>query len=252
MREHQADTVRGVKHDHPADAARSVPPDGAARGVISVGGARENTRAKCRSARRGWRRGPLLALALIATFSGTASAQEVADTPPKVQQIEAVERGWFLQADVGLTVFVNEVDNRRYAPGPQIGVFLGYDILPILNLGVGVTFWGGEVDDGEDTPLPTGDLFYVAPMLRAQVALVTTERNFLWVRGDVGFGFGMPTEIDGVEYAGNAPVFGVTAGFERFTKLRHFAIGIHGGVVIVTDPGLGVGVTITPTLKYTF
>ena len=155
-----------------------------------------------------------------------------------------------MQADVGVAVFVNELDNRRYGPGPQVGVFLGYDILPVLNLGLGVTFWGGEVDSGAEAPL--GDLFYVSPMFRAQVALVTTERNFMWVRGDVGFGFGMPSEIDGVEYAGDGPVFGVTAGFERFTKLRHFAIGIHGGVVFVTEPSLGIGITVTPTIKYTF
>ena len=181
-----------------------------------------------------------------------ASAQDVADVPPRVEKVRAVERGWFMQADVGMTVFVNELDNRRYGPGPQVGVFVGYDLLPILNLGVGVAFWGGEVSEDDDIPPPVGDLFYLIPTVRAQFAVVTTERNYMWLRGDVGFGFGMPSDIDGVDYAGNGPVFGVTAGFERFTKLRHFAIGIHAGVLVVTEPDIGIGITVTPTLKYTF
>ncbi|MEO1337363.1 MAG: adventurous gliding motility protein CglE, partial [Myxococcota bacterium] len=150
------------------------------------------------------------------------------------------------------TAFVNKLDGRRYNPGPQVGIVMGYDILPILSLGVGVAFWGGELSPPDEPAPPEGDLFFVTPLLRAQVAVFTTERNYVWIRGDVGLGFGFPASIDGVDYGGTGPVIGVTAGFERFTKLRHFAIGVHGGVVVVTEPAVGVGVTITPTLKYTF
>ncbi len=179
--------------------------------------------------------------------------------PPEATFFQAVERGWFLAADVGMAGFVTEIDGQRYGPGPLLGIYAGYDILPIFNLGLGAMAWAGEVDLGDD-PLPIddaeaapiGDLLYVMPTMRAQLAVFTTERNYVWVRADVGFGWALPNQIDGVDYGGNGPVVGVTAGFERFTKLRHFAIGIHGGVLIVTAPGLAVGVTVTPTLKYTF
>ena len=178
--------------------------------------------------------------------------QEVAEEPPETQPVRAIERGLFLQADVGVTVFVNELEGRRYDPGPQVGIVLGYDILSVLSLGVGVSLWGVEVESQPDVEAPHGDLFFVVPKVRAQLAIVTTERNFMWLRGEAGFGFGLPGEIDGVEYGGDGPVFGVSAGFERFTKLRHFAIGIHGGAVVVTQPDLGVGVSVMPTIKYTF
>lgn len=199
---------------------------------------------------------PFVASVVLASAAGAAEDDKdsAGDVPQgqKIRRVEPIERGWFVQADVGVTTFVNEIEGRRFGPGPQVGVFLGYDILSVLNLGLGVSLWGGELDVNSDTPRPRADLFIVSPTLRLQVAVVTTERNFMWVRGDVGFGFGFPEAIDGVDYAGNGPVFGVTAGFERFTKLRHFAIGIHAGVVVVTQPDIGIGVTVTPTLKYTF
>ena len=186
---------------------------------------------------------------VIAAALAQSEAPADDGSPTAVQSVNPIERGWFIEADVGVTAFVNKIEDRRYEPGPQVAVIVGYDILPILNIGVGVSLWGGELSIDDSTPRPWGDLFVLTPTFRAQFAVFTTQRNFVWLRGDVGFGFGLPGELDGVDYAGNGPVFGVTAGYERFTKLRHFAIGVHGGVVILTQPGLGIGVTVTPTIQ---
>ena len=89
-------------------------------------------------------------------------------------------------------------------------------------------------------------------MAELQFAILTTERNFLWIRGGAGFAFGLPAKINDVEYGGNGPAFGGSIGFERFTKLRHFSIGIEAGVLAVTKPAVGIGISLAPTVKYTF
>ncbi|MEM7676477.1 MAG: hypothetical protein AAF449_10785, partial [Myxococcota bacterium] len=124
--------------------------------------------------------------AAVLLVASAAYGQEIAESPPTTPTIRAVERGLFMQADVGLTVFVNELDGRRYNPGPQVGVVIGYDVLPILSLGAGVAFWGGEIVPPDDDTSPRSDLFTVTPLIRAQLAVLTTERNYVWVRGDFG------------------------------------------------------------------
>lgn len=175
------------------------------------------------------------------------------EEPPRVQEIQAVERGFYLEAQGGLGWLVNKIDNRSYGMSLLVGTFAGYDILPILSFQVGAYAFSGSVrvPDERDNP-PYGDLLYLIPMGQLQFALITTERNFLWVRGGAGFAFGLPEEINGVPYSENGPAFSGSVGFEHFTKLRHFSIGVHAGVIVVTKPDVGIGVAITPTLKYTF
>jgi hypothetical protein len=35
-------------------------------------------------------------------------------------------------------------------------------------------------------------------------------------------------------------------------KMRHFSLGAQLGVTGVTAPGVGIGITLLPTVKYTF
>lgn len=193
-------------------------------------------------------------IVLVASVGGAtdALAQATAEEAPKVQEIRAVERGGFVQTDVGLTYIVNEVDDRRYGLGYLVGVFAGYDVLPILSIGLGVTAIATGVRIDESTPSPAGDLLFVIPSARVQLAVLTTERNFVWLRADVGFGLGLPGDIDGTEYGGNGLAGAFAVGYERFTKLRHFSVGIVAGANVVTAPALGIGISIVPMMKYTF
>ncbi|MCK6550521.1 adventurous gliding motility protein CglE [Myxococcota bacterium] len=210
---------------------------------------------------------PLQALALLAAaLPAIAEAQTTPEGPGKVQQIRAVERGGFVEADVGLGMFVKSPGTGDYGLSVVTGVYAGYDVLPVLSISIGALALAAPVQV-PSAPLPGGgqpgpvarDLLYLSPMLQVQLALVTTERNFLYVRGAAGFGFTLPSTLgdangDGTDddYGGMGPMFGATVGFERFTKLRHFSLGIQAGALIVTKPDLGIGLTLTPTLKYTF
>lgn len=189
-------------------------------------------------------------LMCLVGWAGHARAQT--EEGPKTQEIRAVERGFFFEADGGFSVFVNKIEDRSYGFAPQVGFAFGYDILPIFNLGIGVEAIAAGVSAGPDTPLPAGDLLFLSPFVRAQFAVLTTERNFVWIRGEAGFGFALPGQINDVDYGGNGPMFGGFIGFERFAVLRHFSFGAHAGVRVVTKPGVGIGISLLPFVKYTF
>lgn len=200
-----------------------------------------------------------MALCALLLLSGEARAQEVAEEGPKVQQIQAVERGLFLETSVGVGFVATTINERKYGiAAPLVGIFAGYDILEILNLSIGLQTMAVSENSNPAAPdpAPVGDIFFLMPQLRLQFAVLTTERNFLWIRAHGGFGFGLPGNIEVQEvsmpHGGNGPVFGGSVGFERFTKLRHFSIGANAGVEIVTKPGFAVAISIVPMVKYTF
>ena len=179
-----------------------------------------------------------------------AKTKKTTVRPPAKQKIRPVERGLFVETDIGLTLPVTAVGDRDYALGVEAAIHLGYDVLPMLSLMAGVS---AVVLPGDDTVTgPRGDLVVVAPMVHAQFALITTARNHLWVRGGAGFGLGFPDKLGEVDIGGNGPLFSASAGFEHYTRLRHFSIGVRAGAVIVTTPSVGIGVSVTPLLKYTF
>jgi hypothetical protein len=206
------------------------------------------------------------------TGGGDTEKSEVAtEDGPKVQQIRAVERGFFLETAGGVGFIVTKIKGaddvaRSYEiAAPVINLFLGYDILEILNFSIGATILAASSSadraSAQPDPDPVGDLFYLMPQLRLQFAVITTERNFLWIRAHGGFGFALPGKIEvedengatvEMDHGGNGPVFGGSIGFERFTKLRHFSIGIHAGAEVMTKPGLAVAVSLMPSVKYTF
>jgi hypothetical protein len=201
--------------------------------------------------------------------SGVAS-----DENTKVEAIRAVERGFFIETAGGVGFIITKIKGpddvaRKYEiAAPLINLFLGYDILDILNISHGATILAASSSPSTDAngivsePTPVATLFYLMPQLRVPFAVITTERNFLWIRAHGGFGFALPGKISvaqegaalpvEMDHGGNGPVFGGSVGFERFTKLRHFSLGIHAGAEVMTKPGLAVAVSLMPSVKYTF
>ena len=188
-------------------------------------------------------------------FSGLGAepvhAQGEPEGPAKAQQVRAVERGFVLETEVGAYFRVNELGGRRYGLGFLTGFHMGYDIAPFLSVLVGAS--AISAPSAPDTPqgLPS-DLFFLSPQAALQVALITSERNFLWVRGGGGLAFALPEQVNGQTYGEPGPMFTGSVGFERYTKLRHFSIGVQVGATIFLKPELAVGITVAPLLKYTF
>ncbi len=190
-------------------------------------------------------------LALLATsLSAPAMAQD--QGPAKVQEIKAVERGFFMGADFGLSYLIAPDSNSEYGLGTVIGFFMGYDISPVINLSLGVNALAAGGTRSTPQRDYKADLLYLTPSLRAQVALLTTERNFLWVRGEAGYAFALPEEVDGAEFGKPGPAFAVMAGYERFAKLRHFSLGVSAGAHIFLEPQFTLGISVMPMVKYTF
>jgi len=193
----------------------------------------------------------LLAL-VFASLPAAAFAQDdepIADGPPKTADIAAVERGFFLELDAGGNLFVTKMNGRSYGFGLITGLFAGFDITPFIALSFGVA---SIVATGSNDNPVRGDLFYLAPMAQLQVAFITTERDFFYAKGGIGFGFGLPDTVAGAEFGGGGVAFRGLLGYERYMRLRHFSLGIQAGVSGVTAPGVGIGISILPMIKYTF
>src|SRR5689334_12474003 len=94
--------------------------------------------------------------------AGGAAPQASTEEAPKSQQIRAVERGAFIEGDVGMNLVVNSIQDRKYGLGALAGLFAGYDILPILSISVGAYAMAASVSRQSNPPMDVqGDLFFI-------------------------------------------------------------------------------------------
>jgi hypothetical protein len=190
-----------------------------------------------------------LVISLILAAPAAARGQSLPDeSQPRTQVIRAVERGFFAEADLGFGYFATDVGDTQVGPGAVIGAYLGYDILPVLNLSVGAL----AVSAFSTSDRRGSDAFYVGPMARAQLALLSSQRDFLWIRVDGGVAIPLPDEVAGRSSGDLGPVFGGAVVFEHFTKLRHFSLGLSVGALAYAEPDWAVNVQVLPLVKYTF
>lgn len=192
-------------------------------------------------------RGLVFGLVLAAPLAGRGQTPSD-ESAPRAQVIRAVERGFFVEADLGFGYFATDVGSAQVGPGAVIGAYVGYDVLPVLNLSVGAL----AVTAFSTADTPGSDAFFVGPMARAQVALLSSQRDFLWVRVDGGVAVSLPEEVAGESSGELGPVFGGAVVFEHFTKLRHFSLGVSAGALAYAEPDWAVSVQILPLVKYTF
>lgn len=192
-------------------------------------------------------------LSLLIGAHPAAAQQQVTEDQPKSQEIQAVERGFFIEADVGGNLMVTEIDGRTHGFGAHAGLYLGVDVLPILSILAGAT---AVLAPGSRDNALRGDLLYLTPMAQLQLAVLSTERDFLYGRAGIGFAFGLPDTVENngasAEFGGNGLAFTGVVGYEHYTKLRHFSFGVTAGVFGATAPTFALGVSLVPTLKYTF
>lgn len=193
----------------------------------------------------------LLNLVLIVGLTLSSGLEAQAQKPQTSPRIRPVERGFFAEMNAGLTTMLTPVADRKLAPGVGVGMYFGYDIVPYLSLLGGVQMFTAS-GTGDDLASQSDGL-WVTPMLKLQLALMTSERHFVWARLGAGWGFGFPKQIGSVVVTGEPGlVASASVSYEYFTVLRRFSVGARIGAVALSQPGWSVGMTVMPTLKYTF
>src|SRR5690606_31177256 len=133
------------------------------------------------------------------------------------------------------------------ASGALVGVEAGVDILPTLQFGV--LLWGQAVgadveykgidDSSIDPKGARGDFQSLLGGATLRWSFLQfadgngIDRSFLYVRGAGGASVSRPVGVMGDGYWG-----AVGLGFDYFTRLRHFALGIEvDGLGMQTDEG---------------
>lgn len=193
----------------------------------------------------------LLAATALALAPAAARAQEQvgAELPAKRANVRMIERGFYLSLDLGGNLMLTKIDDRSYGVGLVTGIFAGYDFTPFFSVGLGAL---ATVAKGSADNAVAGDLVYLSPMLQVQFALLTSERDQLYLKGGVGLGMGLPETVGTTTFGGAGVAFRGLVGWEHYTKLRHFSVGVAAGVSGFSAPSFALGLTIVPTLKYTF
>jgi hypothetical protein len=197
----------------------------------------------------------LTALALFTPCLALAQAAAPIEDKPAVK-FEEVERGFFLEAQVGaLVLFGPKADeNSGISPGLSIQMGLGYDITKSFSLGLFVL--GSNIDTPSgfrSTNDKPGDVSAFTIGLLGSYAFWGRpddngiDRLFLDAHAGAGVSLMGPKDV----YESMDILVRAGIGLEYFTRLRHFSVGVDLDFAYgVTN--LGAGVLILPNMKYTF
>ncbi len=187
-------------------------------------------------------------------------AQEAkSTTAPKLQQVQEVERGFWMRANMGFSMSVVDMfgagtsaDTRSstlWPPGPVLQLEFGFDLGQVASIHLGLQ--GQQIvgvrDMGATRADVSNDAAMMAILLGGRLNLVTSKRLAWYFKANVGYMFTAP-EL--AEFSAGLLVGGGT-GIESATMLRHFFVGLELSGSYDLANG-GVLVALTPSLKYTF
>jgi hypothetical protein len=222
--------------------------------------------------------------ALLLLSSATAYAQEEEESAPlsaapieekKGSAFAEVEHGFYVGASTGIAIGVSPggnvytADDRGalssskagLALGQSGGIELGIEPTPLLS--IGVLAWGSAANTparyygtcdptiaGAACPRGNTTSLLLGANARLNLSLGPdandVRRSFFFVRVGAGYAILSPKGL-----LANEPVVFGGPGFEYFTHLRHFSVGIEA----VASFGLtnkGLGVQVSPLVRYTF
>ncbi|MCG3173214.1 MAG: hypothetical protein GMKNLPBB_01392 [Myxococcota bacterium] len=207
--------------------------------------------------------GAWIILSLAALAPGAAFAQNppVAQGP-RPQVMREVEKGFFMEADVGLLAGLTGNLNSVF-PGMLAGVQLGYDITQYLSVDLGVTTMvlsggtipasnlipSGELKQDQPQQLPRPDALALMPNLGLKFSYVYGKRVFAFIKAGGGALLADPQPVFGKSMVPGA--YG-GLGIEYYTNLRHFSVGLEARGYFMFGNQASVGLGFLPTLKYTF
>ena len=208
----------------------------------------------------------LLALLAAAALLPVAARGQEAAPPmpedPRAPRYREVERGFFTGFEVGyLSLFKTPVADPAKFPfaktdgkaeggragGLLVGTTLGYDLS--RRLAVALYALGGNarasLNYGAFSVLSAGGDIRLA--LFGSSDTYGVERLYFYVHGRAGLLITRPEGLLGTNdvYVAGGP------GLEYFTHLRHFSVGLAADVAYLTK-AKAAGLTVTPTVRYTF
>ena len=192
-----------------------------------------------------------IVVVLVLTCAGEALADE-SKGEPRIQKFQEVERGFWMRTTLGVALTLGDVfgDGREASmlPGPLVTLEFGYDLGQIASLHLAVM--GQQiigVRELSNRPEVSNDVGAMALMAGGRFNLVTGKRRGWFIKAQVGY---MMTAPEMAEYQAGLLVQGGT-GLEYATQLRHFFVGMEVfGQYDLANSGIGIG--LTPTLKYVF
>ena len=186
------------------------------------------------------------------------------------QQAREVVHGFYIKATYGTILWFAEL-GANTSPGTCASFELGYDIVDQLNMTVSVTgtfFQGinnGITGSAEEmgTGITQGDFRSIGGLAGARIGFNPGKRTVRrWtIAVDIKGGVYCSPSLrdEGDELAGRlqASPGGLIQpglGFEHFTRLSHFSLGLdlHVPLIVGTPAGFIAGLDVAGFLKYTF
>ena len=193
----------------------------------------------------------IFTLLLSLSLTGRAWAEETKGQP-RVQEYQEVERGFWARTNLGAALTLGDVftegRSASMMPGPVVSLELGYDFGQVASIHLAVL--GQQVigvRELSNRPEVSNDAGVLALMLGGRFNIITSKRLGWFIKAQASW---MLTAPEMAEYQGGLVVQGGT-GIEYATQLRHFFIGLEVfGQYDLANSGIGIG--LTPTLKYAF
>jgi outer membrane protein OmpA-like peptidoglycan-associated protein len=172
--------------------------------------------------------------------------------PPKIQLFEEVEKGFEIGGHLGLCYdFVSPVENLN--PGLLVGIEVGYDLTWIFRIKLGFDdhIYSGRSPNRRGTYI---DLDFEERLVwgGASLALLATDRFYVYVQAGIGYLFTTPKQVDGIDAAGPDDLAILAGGgLEYYTTLRHFSFGVEANAMVMPIRG-DVAISVYPVIRYTF
>ena len=194
----------------------------------------------------------LLAMSLAQAEPDKGARDDVTTQAENVKRAKynEIERGFSIRMPVGMMAYLTSVKNtatnttRKFNPGMLMGLELGYDILPILDVG-GFFYFAQSPGTGPATQAKI-DMNNMFGGAFVRFSFFHTERVYLGVKA--GGGYGVQSNLVQTANASPFAIAALTA--EYFTRLRHFSLALDVGSVIWFTP-ISVALSVVPAVRWT-
>jgi len=190
-----------------------------------------------------------------------AATKATAEDKQRAVTFNEIERGFFLGANAGFWATIvppaDASSSKPFLGGQAVQLEIGYDIgervsAALFFLGA-VTNRAGSDYKGLSNGSLSGDFGMIVPGATVKARLVgfadsqEVKRSWLYARASVGYVFYSPTAL----IPRSDVLISVGPGFEYFTRLRHFSIGVEANFNFLALTS-SVGFSILPTVRYAF